>query len=145
LRLLGLTALSAFAGYSQDLSLGFEDFTVDPGWESFRSRLVPNRLPLTRQDFGLKIFQGRPTIGGWVQRSLSPAWFAKPIPTRSLNDKLQASGKFVVTNDAGNSGLLFGWFNQTSRGWRTPNSLAFRIDGNGGKYWCFSNTGPGIG
>ncbi len=30
--------------------------------------------------------------------------------------------------------MLFGWFNATSRGWRTPNSLVFRIDGEDG---CF--------
>jgi hypothetical protein len=37
--------------------------------------------------------------------------------------------------------MLFGWFNDKSRGWRTPNSLAFRIDGNGGKYWVFYEYG----
>ena len=37
--------------------------------------------------------------------------------------------------------MLFGWFHETSRGWRTLNSLAFRIDGNGGKYWVFFEYG----
>lgn len=33
--------------------------------------------------------------------------------------------------------MLFGWFHESSRGWRTPNSVALRLDGNGGKYWVF--------
>src|SRR5678816_783160 len=98
-------------------------------------------MPVVRQDFGLTNFQGHPALGGWVQRSLTPAWFAKVIPGRTLNDKFSASGKFAVTNDSGGSGMLFGWFNETSRGWRTPNSLVFRIDGNGGKYWVFYEYG----
>ena len=74
-------------------------------------------------------------IAGWIQRSVTPAWFAKAIPTRTLNNKLSASGKFALKRDEGGSGVLFGWFNETSRGWRTPNSLTLRLDGNGGRYW----------
>jgi hypothetical protein len=37
--------------------------------------------------------------------------------------------------------VLFGWFNETSRGWRTPNSLTFRLDGNGSTYWVFFEYG----
>jgi hypothetical protein len=83
----------------------------------------------------------RGEIGGWIQRSLTPASFAKVIPTRTLNDRLSASGKFSVTRDDSSSGTLFGWFHETSRGWRTPNSLVFRLDGNGGKYWVFYEYG----
>ena len=128
-------------GRAQDPSSRFEDFTTDPHWESFRSQLLPKTLPLTRQDFGLVRFQGRPAFGGWVQRSLTPAWLAKTIPMRTLKDRFSASGRFAVTNDAGSSGVLVGWFNDNSRGWRTPNSLVFRIDGNGGKYWVFYEYG----
>ncbi len=127
----------AMAGHAQNPARRFHDFAVDPQWESYRSHLLPNPLPQTRQDFGLR--DGR--IGGWVQRSLTPAWFAKVVPRRTLNDKFSAAGKFAVTNDAGGSGLLFGWFNESSRGWRTPNSLVFRIDGNGGRYWVFYEYG----
>ena len=122
---------------AQNPSQPFLDFTSDPRWESYRSQLLPNPLPVIRQDFGLRA--GR--LGGWVQRSLSPAWFAKVCPLRTLNDKFSASGKFSVTNDAGGSGVLFGWFHDSSRGWRTPNSLVFRIDGNGGGYWVFYEYG----
>ena len=42
----------------------------------------------------------------------------------------------------GGSNVIFGWFNKNSRGWRTPNSLGFRIDGNGEtKFWVFYEYG----
>jgi hypothetical protein len=138
----GTILVWAAPALAQDSSRRFEDFSADPQWESFRSRLLPNPIPITRQDFGWrKSERNGHEIGGWVQRSLTPAWFAKVISKRTLNDKLSASGKFIVTKDAGNSGTLFGWFNETSRGWRTPNSLVFRLDGNGGKYWVFFEYG----
>lgn len=36
---------------------------------------------------------------------------------------------------------MIGWFNADSRGWRTPNSLGVRVDGNGGKFWMFYEYG----
>lgn len=122
------------------------DFGTDPRWEGYRNRLLPAPLPRTRQDFGYRSSnqaRGEKSgeIGGYIQRSLTPASYAKPIPTRTLNDKLTASGRFAVTRDESNSGVLFGWFHENSRGWRTPNSLAFRLDGNGGKYWVFFEYG----
>ena len=130
---------------AQEDSLRFEDFSREPAWESYRSHLLPNPLPITRQDFGWRDVLHQDgtagAIGGWIQRSLTPAWFAKTIPARTLNHKLSASGKFAVTRDEGGSGILFGWFNETSRGWRTPNSLVLRLDGNGGRYWVFYEYG----
>ena len=115
-------------------------------WEGHRNRLVPSPAPTTRQGFG-----HRPTrhagganpgeIGGRIQRSVTPAWYAKAIPTATLGRKLSASGRFAVTRDDGSSGALVGWFHHDSRGWRTPNSLAFRVDGNGGKYWVLFEYG----
>jgi hypothetical protein len=123
-----------------------QDFHADPAWDGHRNRLVPSPAPVTRQDFGYRPSRragGKVPgeIGGRVQRSVTPAWYAKVIPTRTLNDRLRASGTFAVTGDDGGSGVLFGWFHDTSRGWRTPNSLTFRIDGNGGKYWVFFEYG----
>ena len=122
------------------------DFATDPHWEGYRNRLLPVPMPITRQDFGWHATQragGKAPgeIGGWIQRSITPASFAKVIPTRTLKDRLSASGKFTVSRDQGGSGILLGWFHESSRGWRTPNSLAFRIDGNGGKYWVFYEYG----
>jgi hypothetical protein len=130
--------------WAQEPPQRVEDFAANPQWDSYRSHLLPTPLPITRQDFGWRAAQsggGGGAIGGWIQRSLTPAWFAKVIPTRTLHDKLSAAGTFAVTRDDSNSGTLFGWFHDSSRGWRTPNSLVFRIDGNGGKYWVFYEYG----
>lgn len=124
-----------------------EGFDADPGWEGFRNRLVPDKPRVTRQRFGFQTSQkasGRKAgeIGGWVQRAITPAYYAKPIATKTLNDKLTASGRFAVHHDDSNTGTLIGWFNDTgSRGWRTAHSLALRIDGNGGKFWVFFEYG----
>ena len=123
-----------------------QDFAADPGWEGYRNRLLPEPAPVTRQEFG-----HRPTrhaggerpgeVGGLIRRSATPAWYAKVIPERTLDHKLAASGRFAVTQAGGSSGTLVGWFRHDSRGWRTPNSLAFRVDGNGGKYWVLFEYG----
>jgi len=121
-------------------------FDTDPGWESYRSQLVPDPAPVVRQDFGYRLSNlARGTkageVGGWVQRSVTPAYYGMVIPPKSLENKLTASGTFAVTKSGGGSGALFGWFNDKSRGWRTPNSLAFRIDGNGANYWMLFEYG----
>jgi hypothetical protein len=124
-------------------------FDTDRRWEGFRNRIVPDDLPDTRQDFGYQTTRragGKQPgeIGGRVQRSVTPAYYAKTIEPVTLNDKLSASGRFAVHDDESNTGTLFGWFNaEQSRGWRTAHSLVFRIDGNGGKYWIFFEYGTG--
>jgi len=121
-------------------------FDADPKWDSFRSRLLPEALPQVRQEFGYRTSQNAGgesagEIGGTIQRSRRRASYAKVISPKTLDDALSASGKLSVTRAGGGSGVMFGWFNQNSRGWRTPNSLAFRLDGNGGKYWMFYEYG----
>lgn len=115
-----------------------EDFSADPKWDALNNRLLPANLPVTKQHFGWRHTnhaggKAKGEIGGYVQRSATAAYFAMPITPRSLNDKLRMSGRFAVTRDDGSSGVLFGWFNHNSRGWRTPNSLAMRVDGNGAR------------
>ena len=128
-------------GAAPSESRDVEHFDTDPQWDGYRNRLMPEKPPIVEQRFGYsrtnhaggKIGE----IGGRVQRSVTPAWYGKKIETRTFDDKLSASGKFAVTNADGASSLMFGWFNDKSRGWRTPNSLVIRFDGNGGKYWVF--------
>ncbi len=121
-------------------------FDVNPQWDGFRNRLLPESLPVVRQEFGYRrtnLAGGRHAgeIGGTVQRTTTSARYSMPIAEKTLDDKLSASGTFAVTRAGGSSGMMFGWFNKNSRGWRTPNSLAFRLDGNGGKYWVFYEYG----
>jgi hypothetical protein len=112
------------------------DFSADPKWDGYGNRRVPDPAPVTRQHFGWRDTnyaggKSKGEIGGRVQRSATLASYAMPISRRTLKDKLRASGRLAITQDDGSSGVLFGWFNQKSRGWRTPNSLALRVDGNG--------------
>lgn len=123
-----------------------ENFAKDPGWEGFRNRLLPDPLPTVKQQFGHRStnFAGGVAageIGGRVQRSITPATYFMPVKTLTFEDPFTASGRFAVRNCEGGSGIMIGWFHDSSRGWRTPNSLAFRIDGNGGKYWVFYEYG----
>jgi hypothetical protein len=124
-----------------------EDFSKDPGWEG-RNNVAPReKKKRTRQDFGWRATNhtgvgGPGEVGGHVCRSLTPAWYAKVLEKPlTLEDRIHASGTFSLTADDGASGLLFGFFNKDSRGWRTPQSLVFRIDGNGSKAWIFYEYG----
>ncbi len=124
----------------------FQDFTADPNWEGRGNRTAEKHARTVVQDFGYSRTNhaGGETpgeIGGHISRSLTPATYATVIPTKTLNDPFTASGKFAVTEADSSSGMLIGWFNTDSRGWRTPNSLVFRLDGNGGKYWVFFEYG----
>lgn len=123
--------------FAADIVQKREDFTVDPKWQIFTTRQAPSPWPRVTQNFGWK----RGEVGGLISRSTVPASYARVIPAKTLNQPLKASGKFRLTKNFGNSGILFGWFNESSRGWRTPNSLVFRLDGNGPGYWVFFEYG----
>src|SRR6476646_222669 len=104
------------------------DFSTDPTWDSYRNHLLPDPPPRTKQDFGYRTTNKAGgmkagEIGGRAQRAATPAWYAKIIPTKTLNDHPSASGKFSVTWDDNGNGILFGFFTSDSRGWRAKNSL----------------------
>jgi hypothetical protein len=122
------------------------DLTSDPKWDGYRNRLVPDPPPVVKQDFGFSKTnhaKGKAAgeIGGRSQRSATPATYAKVIEPKTLNDRLHASGRFSVTSAEGGSGVLFGFFAADTRGWRASNSMCFRLDGNGGKYWVMFEYG----
>lgn len=123
-----------------------EDFSSDPRWEG-RNNLPTSDAGVDKtQDFGWTDTHyaggaAEGEIGGTVWRSLQPSYYALPIGPKTLDDTLHASGSFAVTHSEGGSGLLIGWFNSASRGWRTPNSLAFRIDGESNAYRVFFEYG----
>ncbi len=122
-----------------------EDFSRDPKWES-RNNLLDRSVCVTKtQDFGYSRTRhagGEPgEIGGEVFRSTTPAVYARQVPLCTLEDSLRASGRFSVTQSSGGSGVLIGWFNHASRGWRTPNSLVFRVDGESSKFRVFFEYG----
>jgi hypothetical protein len=123
-----------------------QQFAADPLWEGFRNRLAPKQPLWVRQDFGFRATghaggARAGEIGGFVQRSSTAAFYAMPIEPRSLDDRLTASGRVAVRSADSSSGVLVGWFKAPPPSWRTPNSLAFRLDGNGAKFWVFYEYG----
>ncbi len=126
-----------------------QSFDTDPGWTGRNHQPDPSLCVETVQDFGYSLTRnasgtgGRVAgeVGGRVSRSLTPASYARRIEPRTLENPLRASGRLAVTACEGGSGVLVGWFHSTSRGWRTPNSLVYRIDGDAGKFRVFFEYG----
>jgi len=130
---------------ADDVARVREDFGRDPGWEGRNAVAPPSACVEKVQDFGFSATRHAGgsvgEVGGRIWRSLTPAYYAKKITARTLNDRLHASGRFSVTHSDSSSGVLIGWFHSASRGWRTPNSLVFRIDGETGCFRVFFEYG----
>jgi hypothetical protein len=138
--LLGAPSLPGAAAGGASPLVKTENFDRDPGWDGHnnRSRFPPPRT--VRQDFGWSSTshtgRARGEIGGFVCPAAEPAYYAKTIPARSFDDTLSASGTLVVfpggTLEDGAGNTLVGFFNaDTLNEWRTPNTVALRINGRG--------------
>jgi WD40 repeat protein len=118
-----------------------ESFDKDPGWESHNNRIVPKKRMMVKQDFGYSATQfagkGKGEMGGVIQRSTTPAYYAAKIATKTLDDKLTASGSFAITACQPGAGVFFGFFNSQQPGGsgRPIGSLGldFDFEGNGGR------------
>src|SRR5205085_8720766 len=126
--------LSALLAAAQDpAKLKTETFDKDPGWEAFNNHIVPEKVPTVVQDFGYSPthFAGKEAgeVGGRVTRTMKPAYYAAKIEPKTLNDKLSASGAFVITHATAGGGLFFGWFNakQPEGAGRPMGSLGLHI------------------
>jgi hypothetical protein len=112
-----------------------ENFDHDPGWEEINNRIVPEHPRTMVQDFGFSATTsftgGKPgEIGGHVSRTARLAYYAAKLPTRTLNDKLSASGAFTFTESTASSGVFVGFFNDTQMETARPtNSLGMNFDG----------------
>ncbi len=110
----------------------FQTFGSSPGWEGINNMTPVDPVQVT-QDFGYSasnhVHGGAPgEAGGRIWRTITPAFYGKTIEPLSLNDPLSASGTFRVIQAAGGSGVIFGWFNHQTMGWRPPNWIGFRLD-----------------
>src|SRR2546427_505843 len=115
-----------------------ESFDKEPGWDGHNNRSVnPETI---RQDFGWSpgtINAGGTAgeIGGLITPAAEPAYYAKKLPTRTFNDVLTASGTLKVEKGTGHT--LIGFFNaRTLNEWRTPNTIALRINQRGDAFHC---------
>jgi len=137
---LGLVLLISKFASAQTVQVR-EDFSKDHKWQGRNNVMDPANCVKKEQDFGYSATShagGAPgEIGGKVWRSLRPASYLTAIPTRTLNDRLHAFGRFAVTHSDGSSDVLFGWFNSKSRGWRPASSIFIAINGEQDKFRLF--------
>jgi hypothetical protein len=118
-----------------------ETFDRDPGWDGANNRAGRHAQPVSvRQDFGFSSTAhagGKAgEMGGLVHAAAEPAWYGKVIADRTLNEPLSASGTLAVAD--GGTNLLLGFFNaDTSKEWRTANTLAIRINGRGDHFFGY--------
>ena len=109
----------------------FEGFDDDPGWIGINNRATEPECRVINQNFGYSDSSFAASsigeIGGHIERASEPAFYGMILPSIGFDQPLSASGKVAVPATDG-AGALFGWFNKESEGWRTPNSLVFRLD-----------------
>ncbi len=116
-----------------------ETFDRDPGWDVHNNR--PKDPPVkVRQDFGFSATShagGEPgEMGGTLTPAAEPAYYARVLETRTLEHPLVASGILALKD--GGTHFLLGFFNAgTVNEWRTPNTLAIRINGRGDHFYAY--------
>ena len=92
-----------------------------------------------RQDFGYSPTAhagGQPgEIGGFVTPAAEPAYYAVRLPAATFETPLSASGTLACGERPFH--LLVGFFNAgTLKEWRTPNSIALRLNGRGDRFFA---------
>ncbi len=115
-------------------ALNVERFETDANWEGHNNRVALRSTREIKQDFGYSntsfASSQRGEIGGQVWRSVTPAYYAAAISTRTLDQELTASGVFALTSTQGSSGAFFGWFDSGQIDSR-QSSLGLRFAGEG--------------
>lgn len=125
---------------AQTPPLRHQSFDSDPKWEAVNNRMTPKKAPVAEQDFGFSPTQNAGKapgeMGGRIQRATTPASYARPI-SKTLNDKLTASGAMAVTTSSPGGGAFFGFFQSKQPGGsgRPIGSLGMNLDfeGQGGR------------
>lgn len=142
-----------FGGFVRAAEVRTETFDRDPNWDGLNNRSTAFEPRSIVQDFGYeaskKLGETPGAIGGAITPDGHPAYYAKPISTKTFDDALIASGVVLVEPGAGNT--LLGFFNaETVNEWRTPNTIVFRINGRGETFhvhfeYCTSKWRAGAG
>jgi hypothetical protein len=123
-----------------------ERFTVDPGWDGHNNRINNPRQIV--QSFGFSSGTNNAggstgEVGGTITPAGEPAYYAKSITSKTLNDSMTASGKVKVTGK-GNTMLGF-FYSGTVNEWRTQNSIALRLNGRGdGTFLAYAEYGTDL-
>jgi len=119
-----------------------EKFDREPAnWEGINNRNIHFERKIVTQDFGYAPSTNhaggaRGEVGGRIHPAGESAFYGYRLPVpRNLNDSLSASGKIFVATGAGH--FLLGFFNENMLNeWRTPNTMAVRINGRGDFFYC---------
>jgi hypothetical protein len=117
-----------------------EHFDRDPGWDGHNNRARSPEARTIRQDFGYSATAhngGRAgELGGFITPTAEPAYVARGIKPRTFNDPFSASGKVVCAGRQFH--VLLGFFNAaTLNEWRTPNSIALRLQGRSDVFYAY--------
>ena len=120
-----------------------ESFDRDPGWLGANNRSARLREPVpVRQDFGFSAGTGHAggavpgEMGGFISPAGEIAFYGKAIDPTNLDRAITASGTMCIGQ--GGTHLLLGFFNsETVNEWRTPNSIALRLNGRGEKFFAY--------
>src|SRR5262245_38186732 len=74
-----------------------ERFDKDPGWDGHNNRATTPPKRTVRQDFGHSrtAHAGGETgeMGGFISPAAEPAWYARKVEPKTLEDTLSASGR----------------------------------------------------
>ena len=118
-----------------------EHFDVDPMWLGVNNRLAATADAVTiRQDFGFSRSKhaggGLGELGGRITPAGEAAYYARVLEPKSFETPLAASGTFACPDGAYH--ILLGYFNAgTTREWRTPNTIALRLNGRGDHFYAY--------
>lgn len=118
-----------------------ERFDFDPHWDGRNHRATVPEPQVITQDFGYSRTQhaggeNSGEIGGWTTPAAEPAYYAKPIPEATFDDRLTLSGKLNCTGRQFH--VLVGFFHaDTVHEWRTANSIFLRLYGRGDVFYAY--------
>ena len=123
-----------------------ESFDGDPGWVGVNNRSARTIEPVQiRQDFGFSPgtahaggaqLNEKGEIGGFITAASEVGFYGKAIEPMSFDQPLSASGTMSVA--PGGTHLLLGYFNSgTVNEWRTPNTVAIRLNGRGENFFAY--------
>ena len=109
-----------------------EDFSKDPGWTGIGNTATYDRRDEGgAHDFGFSAqtnFSGGESageLGGTIWRSGVYGYYADEIGPLSMDDKLEASGKVVLSVGPPDSGMYLGWFNSAEKELSPPQAGQF--------------------
>jgi hypothetical protein len=115
-----------------------QDLSKDPGWIASGNRTSYDQheeggghdFGFTDQNHFAAASPGE--VGGIMWRSGSYAYYADRVGPLSLDDKLEARGKVILTTAPPDSGIYIGWFNSEQKTLSPPQAgsfLAVKIGG----------------